>query len=96
MTILELLEGQAKKQPEGTALIRFTETGVQETRRDELADRVRRVAAGLRAIGIRDGDRVAIVMPNSVELLVTGLGVMAAGGVGAGRGGGGILNTRWR
>ena len=81
MTILELLEGQAKKQPEGTALIRFTETGVQETRRDELADRVRRVAAGLRAIGIRDGDRVAIVMPNSVELLVTGLGVMAAGGV---------------
>jgi acyl-CoA synthetase (AMP-forming)/AMP-acid ligase II len=47
----------------------------------ELADAMRRVAAGLAALGLRPGDVLAILAPNSPEWLVACFGAMAAGGV---------------
>jgi acyl-CoA synthetase (AMP-forming)/AMP-acid ligase II len=47
----------------------------------ELADALRRVAAGLAALGLRPGDVLAILAPNSPEWLIACFGAMAAGGV---------------
>jgi acyl-CoA synthetase (AMP-forming)/AMP-acid ligase II len=47
----------------------------------QLADGVRCVAAGFAARGLRPGDAVALLAPNSPEWLLTAYGVMAAGGV---------------
>jgi acyl-CoA synthetase (AMP-forming)/AMP-acid ligase II len=46
---------------------------------DQLADRIRRTAAGLRARGARNGDVLAIVAANSAEFAVALYGGLAAG-----------------
>ena len=46
----------------------------------ELGVEIGRVAAGFRSRGMRSGDVVAIVAPNSIDWLVAGLGVITAGG----------------
>ncbi|MFI5485926.1 amino acid adenylation domain-containing protein [Micromonospora echinaurantiaca] len=45
----------------------------------ELADRAGRVAAALRAAGVRPGDRVAVTLPKGPGQVVAVLGVLAAG-----------------
>lgn len=45
----------------------------------ELATRARRLAAALQAVGLRQGDRVALILPDSVEFIETIFGCMAAG-----------------
>ena len=45
----------------------------------QLIDEVARVGAGLRALGIAEGDRVAILMPNSVDFIVAALAILWAG-----------------
>ncbi|MDV8069303.1 FadD3 family acyl-CoA ligase [Rhodococcus sp. IEGM 1366] len=47
----------------------------------ELADRVRRAAGALAAIGVDKGDRVAIWAPNSAEWIIAAFGILTAGGV---------------
>jgi olefin beta-lactone synthetase len=47
----------------------------------DLHRRVERLATGLRAEGLTPGDRVAVLVPPSVELVVTVYGVWRAGGV---------------
>ncbi len=47
----------------------------------ELGARVRRLASALRAAGLEDGDRVAVIAPNIPALLEAHYGVPAAGGV---------------
>ena len=46
-----------------------------------LADRVRQVALGLRALGIERGDRVALLSENRLEWAIVDLATLAAGGV---------------
>ncbi len=46
----------------------------------ELLERVRRVAAGYVALGLRPGDRIVLWAPNSIEWAVAGLAVSYAGG----------------
>ena len=46
----------------------------------EVADRARRLAVGLRALGVTDGDRVVLVAENRPEWLIADLAIMAAGG----------------
>ena len=66
---------QARSTPEMTALAdERTELSYREL--DALTDRI---AAGLRARGIAAGERVALCMPRSVELIAGMLGVMKAG-----------------
>ncbi len=45
---------------------------------DEAADRF---AAGLREIGVRPGDRISLVLPNTPHFLVAFFGVLRAGGI---------------
>jgi long-chain acyl-CoA synthetase len=47
----------------------------------ELDDRARRVAQALHALGVRRGDRVAIMVPNSIEFFEAAHGVGRLGGV---------------
>ncbi|MBT2756443.1 long-chain-fatty-acid--CoA ligase [Mesobacillus foraminis] len=47
----------------------------------ELNERVKRLAAGLRKLGIRKGDRVAYLAPNSVEMLEGFYGVFELGAI---------------
>lgn len=48
---------------------------------EELVSRVRAVAKRLRDLGLADGDRVLILIPNTIEHVVALLAVMSAGGV---------------
>lgn len=47
----------------------------------ELDDRARRVAQALHALGVRRGDRVAIMVPNSIEFFEAAHGVGRLGGI---------------
>jgi len=62
------------------ALVGRDESGTRVTlTRAELRDRVRRLAAGLRARGVLSGDRVVAVARNTVETVVACLGACALG-----------------
>ena len=67
----------ARTHPDSTAL------GAQGARctYEELLDRSLRFARGLQELGLRRGDRVAIVMPNSIPCVVSLFGTLLAGGV---------------
>lgn len=70
--------------------VRFADTVVFRRRRDgvfsgppwsELAASVRAIAASLGALGLRAGDRLAIVSQNSLEMLALELAVMSSGAI---------------
>jgi acetyl-CoA synthetase len=67
---------------ERTALIALDERGGRRalTYREVLAE-VERVAAGLRGLGIRKGDRVTIYMPTSLEAIVAMLATVRIGAI---------------
>ena len=76
-TFIELVREQARRAPEATALVcpqgRFTYR--------DLAERAARVAAALRAAGVRRGDPVGVLLSNRVEWLDVCLGAGALGAV---------------
>ncbi|EYT79814.1 thioester reductase [Streptomyces sp. Tu 6176] len=76
-TIPALFTEQADARPEAPA-VEWTDGAWTY---GELAARVRRGAAGLRARGVRAGDVVAVLMPRSPEAVATLLAVLHAGGV---------------
>ena len=57
----EMLAATVQRVPDGEALV---ELGGERVSYQQLWDRSARVAGGLRAAGIRKGDRVAIRLPN--------------------------------
>ncbi len=73
----DFLLKSARRRPDKTALI---DGDVRLTYR-ELADRVGRVAAGIRALGIKPGDRISYHGNNRWELVVTLLASIQAGTV---------------
>ena len=79
---LNLAENLLRGAPADTVLHAFDETGSHATmRRDALRRQVARIADGLRRSGIRPGDRVAGILPNTVEALVAVLATVSVGGV---------------
>src|SRR5438477_9112888 len=70
------IERRARAAPDGAALI----AGDSSLTSSELADRVRRLANGLRALGVAKGDRVAWLGPNHPAFLES---LFAAGLLGA-------------
>ncbi|SDW58398.1 amino acid adenylation domain-containing protein [Arthrobacter sp. cf158] len=48
---------------------------------DQLRGRVEMIAKGLAACGVRTGDRVAVAIPRSADVVAAALGVLAAGAV---------------
>jgi acetyl-CoA synthetase len=72
----------AAEDPERTALIRVDESGaIAPTSFAVLKDRSDRLAHGLRARGIGRGDRVALLLPQSVETAVAHLAIYKLGAI---------------
>jgi len=67
---------QAASQPHAPAL----SCGAQHCTYGELATRALRVAAGLLAAGMRQGDAVEVCLPRGLDQVVAVFGVLAAGG----------------
>ncbi|NBM14487.1 amino acid adenylation domain-containing protein [Streptomyces sp. GC420] len=75
VTLPEAFRRVAAATPDAVAVC---EGGIRLTYR-ELDERSTRYAAGLRAHGVRDGDRVGVCLERTAELVVTMLGVLKAG-----------------
>ncbi|MCY1022279.1 non-ribosomal peptide synthetase [Pyxidicoccus sp. MSG2] len=72
----ELFEEQARRTPERTAVV-FEEERLSYA---ELAERARRLASYLRALGVGPETRVGLCLERSVEMMVGVLGILGAGG----------------
>ncbi len=71
------MENSADRFGENTALI-FLDRRMTY---NELRDRVHRMAAAFRDMGIQKGDRVAIMLPNSIELVIAYFAALTSGAV---------------
>lgn len=79
-TLPKALAAIAARQPRRTAM-RRKDLGIwRDLSWDEYLHQVRRVALGLHSLGVRRGDRVAIIGENRPEWLYSALGTLAAGG----------------
>ncbi len=79
-TIPELLSAREIDQNQ-TAVIEFARDSVETTSRRDIFQRSGQLSAGLLKAGLEHGDRVAVMAPNSVDWVVTALGVMFSGAV---------------
>src|SRR3989441_6407432 len=77
ISVDELLRRAAKKYANRPA-ISFYGKSISYGELDAAADRF---AAGLRKIGVRRGDRVSLVLPNTPHFIVAFFGVLRAGGI---------------
>jgi len=77
ISVDELLRRAAKKYANRPA-ISFYGKSISYGELDQAADRF---AAGLRKIGVRRGDRVSLVLPNTPHFIVAFFGVLRAGGI---------------
>jgi len=80
-TVLILFCQQVAKYGDRVALRKKTLGRWQEISWREYGQRVREVASGLVALGLRRGECVSIIAENRPEWLYSDLGIMAAGGV---------------
>lgn len=76
-TLFQLLEDTANRFPQRTALHFLG----QNTSYKELVKRVKRFARALQRSGVKPGDRVAIMLPNCPQFVVSFYGTLLAGGV---------------
>ncbi|MBP2475914.1 long-chain acyl-CoA synthetase [Crossiella equi] len=77
LSLAMVLAESARLHRERIALVQ----GDQQLTYPELWERAQRHAAALRDLGVREGDRVAIVAPNVISFAESYYGVLAAGGV---------------
>ena len=77
ITLPEMLERTSAKSPAAPALIYFG----AKISYWQLQDHVNRVAAGLHALGLVKGDRVALMMPNCPQFVIGYFGAMRAGAI---------------
>ncbi|MET8743949.1 long-chain fatty acid--CoA ligase [Streptomyces sp. NPDC004728] len=75
LSVAIVLRESARKHPERVAVV---DSGTRITYR-ELWDGTLRCAGALRASGVRPGDRVAVLLPNSADFLYAYFGALAAG-----------------
>jgi len=79
--LLSTLQARAAADPARLALRHPDGDGWRDVTWGQLSDRVRRVAAGLVALGVAPGDRVVLMSATSVDWTVADLAVLSAGGV---------------
>jgi long-chain acyl-CoA synthetase len=75
IALTEILRTTAAESPQAVATIFF---GAERTYRSLYRD-ARRFAAGLQRLGVRKGDRVAVMLPNCPQFLVAFWGALEAG-----------------
>ena len=71
-TIGQMLSRQARERPDAPALQWQTDEPLSY---GELHERCRRVAGGLRSLGVQPGDKVLIMLPNRLEIVLSWFGV---------------------
>jgi long-chain acyl-CoA synthetase len=76
-TLPQLLEQTAATSSRATALYYFGTTISYE----QLQDQVNRLAAGLQTLGVEKGDRVALMMPNCPQFVISYFGALRAGAI---------------
>jgi long-chain acyl-CoA synthetase len=76
-SLVDMLDASVKRYGRRTALEFFG----AETSYDELADQVARAAEGLRRLGVKKGDRVAIVLPNCPQHVAAFYAVLRLGAI---------------
>lgn len=77
MTIDQIVPGTAKRLPDKVALI----FGERTLTYSELERLTNQAANGLKALGVAKGDRVTLFAPNSVEWVISYIGIAKAGAV---------------
>jgi len=77
ITLPEMLERTSARSPAAPALIYF---GIRISY-SQLQDHVNRLAAGLRTLGLAGGDRVALMMPNCPQFVISYFGALRAGAI---------------
>jgi len=77
-SLVAVLRSAVDRWPDAEAVV---EAGGERLTYGALWDRAGRVAGGLRAAGVRRGDRVAVRLPNGVPWVLAFLGTLLAGGV---------------
>ncbi len=76
-SIFESFRSIASRHPHKTA-VSFLGTGYSYARIEGLSERF---AAGLAALGLQQGDRILMYIPNSIQFVVSWLGIQRLGGV---------------
>src|SRR6185312_5389011 len=77
-SLLAMLKAQVDAHPEGEALV---EIGGRRLTYRQLWDAAARVAGGMRAAGLRPGDRVAVRYPAGANWVLAFWGTLMAGGI---------------
>ena len=77
MNFFRLIDESCQRAPSSTALI----IGDEQISYGELGTRIGCVASSLRELGVQPGDRLALLMPNSVEYLVSYYALLRIGAV---------------
>ena len=77
-TLLDMLAEQVDSRPDSEAVV---ELGADRLTYRQLWDRASRVAGGLRAAGLKPGDRVAVRYPAGINWVLAFWGTVMAGGV---------------
>src|ERR1700684_4444008 len=77
-SLLAMLKARVDRRPDSEALV---EIGGRRLTYRELWDASARVAGGLRAVGLRPGDRVALRYPAGVNWVLAFWGTLLAGGI---------------
>lgn len=77
LTLPQLLERTVTLAPQHPALIFFR----NRISYSQLQDHVQRLAAGLQALGLQKGDRVALLMPNCPQFVISYFAILKAGGI---------------
>src|SRR6185437_4640414 len=85
-SLLAMLRAQVDARPDDEALV---EIGGRRLTYRQLWDAAARVAGGMRAAGLRPGDRVAVRYPAGVNWVLAFWGTLMAGGIAV------AINTRW-
>ena len=76
-SLLDIVDGSVRDYPKNVALEFFGKTMTYA----ELGDQVARAAEGLRALGVKQGDPVAIILPNCPQHIVAFYAVLRVGGI---------------
>lgn len=80
-TIIELLENSVQKYPDNPYLFEKKTEKYESVTFKETREQVYKVAAGLLALGIRKGDRIALISESRTDWVISELGILHTGAV---------------
>jgi len=80
-TLIDLLESSAQKYANNPYLLEKKTDRYEATTYKEIKEQVYKVAAGLLAMGIRKGDRIALISEGRTDWVISELGILYTGAV---------------